>query len=280
MFAYNESANIANSIKSIYDNTDDRLNHLHLIANGCSDNTVDVANACKETLGFDKLIITDLSLGDKCNAWNHYVYTLAEPVPTHFFVDADVKFSANCFPLMHDKLITTPAQTVTIAGMPLSGRNLDFYRSLVINRACFFGNLYGLKYSFIETIRQQEFTLPIGLNWIDSFLTKAVNTELQFFDYNLPERTTYLEGTGYYFDSLSPFNIDDIKLYINRIARYELGKLQEVYLDKLPVKDWPKKMHGINLKIARNFASDSQSLSTLKKYLVKRRLTKLVNKGM
>ncbi|MFC3120832.1 glycosyltransferase family A protein [Agaribacter flavus] len=278
MFAYNEEKNIQSSLRSIFENKGAKLNKVYLIANGCTDATTEEAENLKNKLDFTELNVISLDIGDKCNAWNHYMHNLSSDTEIHFFVDADVKFSPNCFEQMHEKLEHTEESTVAIAGFPLSGRNIDFYRSLVIERACFFGNLYGLKNSFVNRIKEEQFHLPIGLNWIDSFLTKAVNTDLQFFDYNLPNRVTYLEGVGYSFTSLSPLNLDDIKLYFNRIARYELGKIQEKYLDALSVKCWPENMFGINEEIAQNFEEDTKSLSFYKKRLVKARLSKLVKK--
>jgi len=276
MFAYNEEKNIASSLSSVHLNKGKGLNKFYLIANGCTDHTVTVANRVKAQLNFQELEVINITLGDKCNAWNHYMHQLAENVDCHFFIDADVNFSNNCFEKMHKRLTETAVETVAIAGMPLSGRNITFYRSLVIERSCFFGNLYGLKHSFIQRIKESDFTLPIGLNWIDSFLTKAVNTDLQFFKYNLPNRVTYSEGVGYKFSSLSPFHLDDIKLYFNRIARYELGKIQEQYLDEIAIRNWPNNMQAINLQIRENFQMHSEKLSTLKKYLVNKRLNKLL----
>lgn len=275
MFAYNEEKNISASIRSVYENKGDKLNTFYLIANGCTDNTIAEANKIKKQLNFKALTIINIVLGDKCNAWNHYMHNIADAVDCHFFIDADVNFSNNCFTLMHRKLMASEEQTVTIAGMPLSGRNIEFYRSLVIERSCFFGNLYGLKHNFIQRIREDGFHLPIGLNWIDSFLTKAVNTDIQFFNYNLPGRVTYLDNVGYKFDSLSPFNKADIKLYFNRIARYELGKIQEKYLDQLDVKNWPKNMTDINVNIYKNLSQEISHLSLFKKHLVTKRIKRL-----
>ncbi len=276
MFAYNEANNIEKSIQSVFDNVDDRLNTFYIIANGCKDNTTEIVNIKKEQLNFDKLKLIVLEIGDKCNAWNHYMHEVADDVSTHFFVDADVNFSDDCFVKMHGKLSESPECTEAIAGLPLSGRNIEFYRSLVIERSCFFGNLYGLKNSVITRIRERQFFLPIGLNWIDSFLTKAINTELKFFNYNLPNKTTYIEKVGYYFESLSPFRISDIKLYISRIARYELGKLQEIHLDRLDVTNWPKNMSHINRNIMDNFKYEGSNLSFFKRRIVKKRLKKLL----
>lgn len=279
MFAYNEQDNIETSITSVYNSTDSHLHRFYVIANGCSDGTVSVANTVKQQLNFDRLTVHEIALGDKCNAWNTYVHDLADEVNVHFFVDADVRFSLSCFPQMAEKLHASPENTVVIAGMPLSGRNLAFYRSLVIERNCFFGNLYGMKWSFIQRIRQTPFYLPVGLNWIDSFLTKAANTDLAFGKKNLPDRTTWLEGVGYDFEKLSVFKASDIKLYINRIARYELGKIQEVFLDQLPCEQWPREMTPINETIEADFDNLTQHLGTIKKRLVRKRLTRLLSKA-
>jgi len=276
MFAHNEQNNISNSLMSVNDNKTPSLKCVYLIANGCTDKTVECAEQLKNQLNFDELNIVNIELGDKCNAWNHYMHHLADDVDCHFFIDADVNFSDDCFQLMHDKLVNSSNAEVAIAGLPLSGRNIDFYRSLVVERACFFGNLYGLNHQFITRIRDTKFYLPIGLNWIDSFLTKAVNTDIQFFNYNLPNRVTYIDNVGYSFESLSPFKPADIKLYFNRVARYELGKLQERYLDALDVANWPKDMKQINQKIYGNFRNETKDISIIKRFLVRKRLTKLL----
>lgn len=275
MFACNEEENIRQSIGSVREQCSEQLNRFYVIANGCSDNTAEVAKAIGAD-GFEKLEVIEIALGDKCNAWNHYMHQVPGGADVHFFVDADVYFSENCFDKMAEKLTHMPEETVAVAGMPLSGRNREFYASLVTERSCFFGNLYGLKVSFIERVRALPFHLPVGLNWIDSFLTKAVNTDLSFSTTNLPNRVCYVEGVGYRFDKLSPLSWSAIKLYINRIARYELGKIQEKYLDEIPVEQWPLQMTEINEQIFKNFKADSKGLSFLMRRLVFKRLCKLL----
>lgn len=286
MFAYNEEANIVRSIESVFHNVDENLNAFYLIANGCTDNTVLVASATKEKLGFSSMHIKQISLGDKCNAWNTYVHEYSHEHPhkksdnieTHFFTDADVRFSDQCFVKMSHRLTSSEPNTVVIAGMPLSGRNNAFYHELVTQRACFFGNLYGMRLSFIQRIKDTGFRLPIGLNWIDSFLTKAVNTDLSFGKHNLPNRTTWIESVGYNFDSLRFWKREDITLYLNRIARYELGKIQEHYLDALNVESWPENMIEINHQIWANFDSEVHHLPWFKKRLVRKRLRKIIDR--
>ena len=277
MFAYNEEYNIAHSIRSIHASVGKHLGQFFVIANGCTDSTVAVAEKIKRELDFTQMHVIDIALGDKCNAWNTYIHEYSGDHALHFFVDADVVFSENVFELLYAKSQQSSLETNAIAGLPLSGRNKEFYESLVKDRHCIFGNLYGLTYRMIDLIKNNAFKLPIGLNWIDSFITKAINTDIQFHPYNLEKRVAYLPGAGYRFDSLSVFKIEDIKLYKNRIARYELGKLQEQYLDALPVSDWPEDMNEINKDIYFQFKDITKDLTSIKTWLVKKRLTKLIS---
>jgi len=95
----------------------------------------------------------------------------------------------------------------------------------------------------------------------------------------LPDRVIHLEGVGFHFDSLSPFKLDDIKLYKNRIARYELGKIQETYLDEIDSNRWPATMHEINLLISESFEEKTKGLGFIKRYLVKKRIGRLIANG-
>jgi glycosyltransferase involved in cell wall biosynthesis len=278
MFAYNEAKNLRSSLGNVFNNIDENLQNVYLLANGCTDETVAVAESIKEKLNFSQLIIIEISLGDKCNAWNHYVHSILVDAKCHFFIDADVVFSQRCFPILYEQLCSTQPTPNIIAGYPLSGRNLPFYQMLVEERSCFYGNLYGASQQYIDMVREKKFKLPIGLNWIDSFLTKAANTDIQFLPDNLPGRVVFQHGVGFKFESLSPFKLDDIKLYKNRIARYELGKIQEVYLDKLDVSEWPESMYEINVDIWKNFDEKAHELGFIKTLLVKLRLKKLISK--
>lgn len=126
---------------------------------------------------------------------------------------------------MVEKLVNIGDSMVVIVGMFLIGRNIDFYWSLVIECVCFFGNLYGMKYVFVEWIREILFCFFVGFNWIDFFLIKVVNMDLKFIDFNLFDCIIWIEGVGYDFEKLLVFKCSDIKLYINCIVWYELGKI-------------------------------------------------------
>lgn len=104
MFAYNEEKNIEHSIKSVFKNITQQCESVFVIANGCTDNTVEVLDKLKINKHYCRLNIINIQLGDKCNAWNTYMHDIAPDVDVHFFIDADVTFTENCFAKMVDRL--------------------------------------------------------------------------------------------------------------------------------------------------------------------------------
>jgi len=268
MFAHNEEKNIQKSIESVLSNADENLAQFYVIANGCSDKTeVIVKDIAKCT---DKLTLLSLTLGDKCNAWNTYIHELAPDVDMHFFVDADVAFTKQVFAKMATTLFNTK-ESIAIAGLPFSGRHKDFYRNLVIDGVCLFGNCYGIRQEFIHLARDKKFKLPIGLGWIDSIITKAINCNITNQYQSIDNRITHNLECGYTFDSLKFYKMDDIKLYISRIARYAVGKLQEKELNKLEFNQYPKTLSEINKKILQDIKNKKTKIPFyLKKSIVKR----------
>lgn len=277
MFAHNEQNHIKHAVSSVFENSDEQLSKLFVIANGCTDNTVHILNSLKASGEFEKLEVVELSLGDKCNAWNHYVHVLAEDNDVHFFVDSDVTFTPNAFPLMSHSLMSDERANA-IAGLPFSGRNQQYYEDLVVNGWCLFGNCYGIKKRLIRLFQERNFRLPIGLGWIDSEITKAIHSDVGLVDD--PEKGRIICNTdcGYEFESLSLFKKSDWSLYKNRIARYRLGQLQEEYLNRLDYNDWPDNLLEINKAILNDINQTAKFWDLKLKYLVKPRIERFIKK--
>lgn len=272
MFAHNEEKNIAVSVESVFKVADEKLNAFYVLANGCTDNTSQEVERLQDVYG-QKLKLVSLSLGDKCNAWNHYVHQLAENVPVHFFVDADVTFVDETFSKLSQKLESNKLANAA-AGLPFSGRNKHHYLELVKQGKCLFGNCYALKMSFIELIRVKDFHLPIGLGWIDSAITKVVNRDLEDIQNPKEGKIIFDEDCGYCFDSLSIFSKADRSLYISRIVRYKLGKYQEKYLESLSFTDWPKTLLRINELVLKDLIETRSRFDIFNRYLVIKRIKK------
>jgi glycosyltransferase involved in cell wall biosynthesis len=275
MFAHNEQDNIVMSVKSVFENSDENLHELCVVANGCTDNTIVILKRLQDEFG--KLTVIDLDVGDKCNAWNSYVYQYASKSNVHFFVDADVRFTSNAFPLMHKSLMDN-SDAWAIAGLPFSGRNIDRYKEMVSNEWCLFGNCYGLKSTFLDRIVSADFKLPIGLGWIDSAITRAIYSDVDYGKKPIKGRVIFDPNCGYEFDSLSFFRLSDWSLYINRVTRYRLGKMQEKYLEVIPYEQWPDDLLIINKKILEDIKNQSNFLNFFDRYLVANRLVKFISK--
>lgn len=274
-FAYNEERTIAATLASIIKNADSQLKHIAVIANGCTDRTYDIAKALLEQQSPCRFEVVSLALGDKCNAWNQYVYHYLPECAVHFFVDSDVTFTERAFAKLYQQLQTS--ERVAVTGLPQSGRNLAQYTELATRYSCMFGNLYGLKHEFLLRLKQQQIRLPVGLSWIDSQLTKLINHNLSADKSEYTHQVTFLEGVGFTFDSLKPWRRHDIRLYLNRITRYKVGQLQERYLDPLPFKAWPATMNDINAQILQQDLT-LKNLGKMAIFLpkIKKRLTKKV----
>lgn len=248
VFAYNEEKTIGATLNSIIANSDDNLKHICVLANGCTDKTAATAEAILSAQSTVAYEVVDIELGDKCNAWNTFVYQHLPDTAAHFFVDSDVTFTKNAFPILFNQLQSKPDKNA-VTGLPQSGRNIAQYTELVVKYSCLFGNLYALTHDFLVRLSAQNIKLPVGLCWIDAQITKLVNEDLRPNKDDYKGRVTYVDGTGYVFDSLKPWKKDDRTLYLNRITRYKAGQLQEPLLDALPFIEWPDTMNGINAKI-------------------------------
>lgn len=271
MFAYNESKNIQSSIQSVLKNADNQLIKFTVLVNGSTDSTAKIVKQLISDGTSKKLTLVELAIGDKCNAWNTYVHSLAVECEMHFFLDADVKFTSQAFPKMYSTLIRD-VNANAIAGLPFSGRNIKQYEMMVKNYNCLFGNCYGLKHNFIQLIRKKHFRLPIGLGWIDSAITKVVNRDIEDIPNSKIGKVIYHQKCGYTFKSLSPFSISDIKLYMNRITRYRLGKMQEKYLEKISFLDWPYSLYDINQRVLEDINKSSHWYNLFEKKLVTKRI--------
>jgi glycosyltransferase involved in cell wall biosynthesis len=273
MFAHNEEKNIKRSVTSVLDSAGASLNKLFVIANGCNDLTCSEIKKLQLFSSNYKLCLVELELGDKCNAWNHYIHDIVDDSPIHFFVDADVQFVDGTFERLSQHL-ANDTNANAAAGLPFSGRNQQHYLDMVKQGRCLFGNCYALKREFIETIRQKSFYLPIGLGWIDSAITKIVNRDLADIPNPKEGRIIYDLNSGYRFDSLSIFSKADRQLYVNRIVRYRLGKYQEKYLEKCSFLSWPRVLDKINTAVLNDIRANAKWFNILDRYFVVRRIVK------
>jgi hypothetical protein len=135
------------------------------------------------------------------------------------------------------------------AGLPLSGRHREAMARLVVERRWVFGNLYAVRGSHLARLREHGFRLPLGLMGNDHVLTRAMKTRLPDAGDVEDRRVTWADGAGYRFRSLSPWKLEDVRLYQRRRVTYALRYEQLTIVGAEPLDRLPTTMDGINRRV-------------------------------
>jgi glycosyltransferase involved in cell wall biosynthesis len=229
VFAHNESSRIRTALESIGRAAGDRGVEVVVLANGCTDSTSDEVRACANVL--PDLWLAEIELADKANAWNVYVHDVitserAQEIETYFFMDGDVRLERDALVLLASALSEHPSAQAA-GGMPATGRDRDRWRTRMVEHGTLAGNLYALRGSFVECLRQRHVRMPVGLIGEDLFVSWLVAEQLG--------RTTSLaegplcifsSGAEFSFRSLSPLRLGDYRIYLRRKWRYTHRALQ------------------------------------------------------
>jgi len=262
VFARNEAANLSTAIASVLaDSAGARVRSVHVMVNGCTDDTPAVARRLADRE--PRVAVHELPIGDKCNAWNAYVHGVAAALTdpsadgddaTHVFMDGDVRVGPGAIAGLSRRLAEAPG-AYACAGLPLSGRNRESMARLVIERRWVFGNLYGVRGSHLARLRGAGFRLPLGLMGNDHVITRAMKTALPNAEDVDHERVVWADGVGYAFDSLSPWKLEDVRIYQRRRVTYALRAEQLTLMGTCPLDRLPATMDPINRRVLARLSS-------------------------
>ena len=240
VFARNEALNIEAAVRSVFaclDRTGAADARIHVLINGCTDDTLDVVRGLQREL--PQVIPVELPFGDKCNAWNAYVNQwLDAENPTHFFMDGDVHVTPGSIGLMQRILQDNP-NVNAVAGFPHSGRNRHSLSRQLIEYRNIFGNLYAARTRRLLQLRELDLRLPLGACGNDHFITRLMKSDLDGSGHLHHQRVAYHPDAGYAFRSLSPCRPRDVRIYLKRRVTYALRHAQLVRIGELPVEQLP-----------------------------------------
>jgi hypothetical protein len=272
VFAHNEEAAIEGKLSKILRSLPPpRDLKIHVLANGCTDKTLEKVRAFSRR--HPEIIPIELRMPDKCNAWNHYVYQCADDSPCHFFTDGDVDCSDGALPLMHHEL-SSNEQATAFAGLPLSGRNKETYQKYQMTYGELYGGLYAVKGGYLGKLRQLGIKLPLGLAGNDFLISRLMVTDLG--DCRTRHRTRILfhPSAGYQFQPLRPYRLKDVALYLKRLVRYRLRARQLDILFHVQINELPRTMDGINKQVLADLEARGSWLSW-PDWMLRRRLRKM-----
>lgn len=244
VFAHNEGRRIGAALESIPAAAGGRPVRVVVLANGCSDDTIDRAGDAAG--GIADLTVVDIGLADKANAWNLFIHDLwtdqdVARTDVFFFMDGDVRLEADALPLLASVYETSP--TVNAVGaMPTTGRDREAWRERMVRNRSLAGNLYSLRGSFVSAVRARQIRMPIGLFGEDSFVSWLAEHDLGDSLARDPSpRCLFQPSAGFAFDSLSPWRPRDYRIYLRRKWRYARRSVQHEML--MPMID----RHGLTI---------------------------------
>lgn len=191
VFAYNEENNIKKIIEAI--NSQDIFNYkteisvnVFILANGCTDNTVEIAKSLITNEALVNFELINFDIGGKSRTWNRFVHEFSRTDADHLiFCDSDIWFTNNSIfrrlvehinnnPML-SAVSSRPIKDLTIAkdnltlsnkAIAASGDGLNNWKKSIC------GQLYILKAMVARTIY-----LPIGLPVEDGYVRAMITTE-------------------------------------------------------------------------------------------------------
>ena len=183
---------------------------IHVVANGCTDNTVGVSKAALAAQPFHReniaTFVHDLSRPGKSNAWNEFVHRLASPNTDYVFcLDADIRIpEATTLQLVFDKLVSSKTACVAVdeSVKDLSEKAQKTITERIIlaasgtgynTRSAIAGALYCVRFDVLKNI-----WMPIGLPGEDGFLRAMILTSNFTKEENL-DRLVFVEGARHIF---------------------------------------------------------------------------------
>jgi glycosyltransferase involved in cell wall biosynthesis len=188
ILAKDEGRNIGSCLVQLAEQTVikrlDQAIDIHVVANGCSDDTVAVANSRKaEFHGKVKLHVHNLHQGGKSRAWNRAVHDLVSPA-TEFlvFVDADITFVSDKVIASLLERVEAHERIVACSSFPVKNvaikpkKNLfDRFSLLVSKRTRHVGVINGQLY-VARASALREIWLPDQTPGEDGFLNAMLTT--------------------------------------------------------------------------------------------------------
>jgi len=135
--------------------------------------TADLLKKNNPASGSTVIRVWSIVLGDKAHAWNQYVHTVWPRAKLSFFVDGYVRLKPDAFNLLSESLAALP-KSLGGTGVPTTGRTAAKLRESMLTEGGMHGNLFALKESVMDQLRQSCFNLPLGIYRTDSTLGAAL----------------------------------------------------------------------------------------------------------
>ena len=227
IFARNEARHLPRCIAALNAGLDALTLEIHILVNGCSDDTAQVAATL--AAADPKITVHELPVGDKAHAWNEYVHRLAGDAATHVFLDGDIRPGPGAIPALARALHNTPL-AYGAAALPASGRSRRYWAAQLLENNYLSGNLYALSQAALARFRAEDIRLPFGAKGEDGLISYLLLTNFAGGEGDHHKnRITAAPGATFEFDPLT-FTPRDAAIYARRLRRYSERHFQKSIL--------------------------------------------------
>lgn len=226
VFAHNEQDLIGECLDSLLSELKGLEGRIVVLVNGSSDRTLEIVKSYQAH--HSNVEHVNLKFGDKANAWNYYVHSIADESSAHFFVDGDITISERSVKSILE-VMASDEHALAFSTLPSGGRKSKSWARTVMKYHGLPGAFYGLPNSTLKAMRDIQFYMPVGLVGDDTYLQWILKRS---FD---PEGTVDKKKvrpvSNAYFLYESRF-IFDLGFHIARQRRYALRDIQMRMLEE------------------------------------------------
>lgn len=224
VFAYNEERHIADCLTALRGSGLPDDSQIHVLSNGCTDRTVDIVNDfVRDHENIHQAVIT---VGDKANAWNHYVHEIAdESVDFHIFTDGDLTVGSGAIAALTETL-ESHSDALAATGLPVVGRTADRWREQIKRDHQIAGNLYALRGDYLRALRQKGVRLPFGAYGDDSLVGWLTHTRLDPQNIWDHDAVAVAENANFVHNPVNLWNPTEFLYQLRRELRYAERQIQ------------------------------------------------------
>jgi Glycosyl transferase family 2 len=222
VLAHNEERRIARCLRSLPLADPDVA--VHVVVNGSSDQTAEIAREIAAP--HPNVRVHVYEEGGKARSWNQLVFgDLSGFSETHVFVDGDAEIAAGSVPALVRALAQHPGANAS-SGLPLNGRNAASYRSEVEAVGGLFGDLYAVRGTFLDRMKQRGLRLPRDVVGDDGLIASLAKTDLAGLEDWDDRRVAPCRAAGFYCEETSLARPRTLRTQYRRMINYSVRHFQ------------------------------------------------------
>lgn len=258
IFAHNEESSIQKMLADLMSQDIFMQENIsiivHILANGCTDNTVGISRKFIQSKNFqDLILIHDIAESGKSRTWNSFVHKISDKGCEYLmFMDADISLPESHslrylleFLNGRPDLVACPSRPVKSLSFQ-EGRQLSLHERFILAssgmlddwRHSIAGSLYVVRRAFLDNI-----FMPIGLPVEDGYLHAVIQTDAFRSEGQIKSRIDAPNGVYHVFESeTSILNI------IRHQARLVIGSsINFLVFDYIRVKNEKEKVFNFEI---------------------------------